>query len=45
MCAFNEERNRGKVGQNQSGRGREFQMDGAANEKQRRRLTTEYQGL
>ena len=28
--------NKGKVGQDQSGRGREFQMDGAANEKERR---------
>ena len=35
-CAFNEERNEGKVGQDQSGRAREFQMDGAANEKERR---------
>ena len=26
----------GKVGQDRSGRGREFQMDGAANEKERR---------
>ena len=34
-CVFNEERNKGKVGQDQSGRGREFQMDGAANEKER----------
>ena len=29
-CVFNEERNEGKVGQDRSGRGREFQMDGAA---------------
>ena len=36
-CVFNEERNKGKVGQDRSGRGREFQMDGAANEKERRR--------
>ena len=35
-CVFNEERNKGKVGQDRSGRGREFQMDGAANEKMRR---------
>ena len=35
-CVFNEERNKGKVGQDRSGRGREFQMDGAANEKERR---------
>ena len=27
-CVFNEERNKGKVGQDRSGRGREFQMDG-----------------
>ena len=32
-CVFNEERNKGKVGQDRSGRGRGFQMDGAANEK------------
>ena len=30
------ERNKGKVEQDRSGRGREFQMDGAANEKERR---------
>ena len=35
-CVFNEERNKGKVGQDRSGRGREFQMDGAANKKERR---------
>ena len=35
-CVFNEERNKGKVGQDRSSRGREFQMDGAANEKERR---------
>ena len=35
-CVFNEERNKGKVGQDRSGRGREFLMDGAANEKERR---------
>ena len=35
-CVFNEERNKGKVGQDRSGRGRAFQMDGAANEKERR---------
>ena len=35
-CVFNEERNKGKVGQDRCGRGREFQMDGAANEKERR---------
>ena len=34
-CVFNEERNKGKVGQDRSGRVREFQMDGAANEKER----------
>ena len=28
--------NKGKVGQDRSGMGREFQMDGAANEKERR---------
>ena len=44
-CVFNEERNTGKVGQDRSGRGREFQMDGAANEKSGGRLPTEYQGL
>ena len=33
---FIEKRNKGKVGQDRSGRGREFQMDGAANEKERR---------
>ena len=30
---FNEERNKGKVGQDRSGRGREFQLDWAANAK------------
>ena len=35
-CVFNEERNKGKDGQDRSERGREFQMDGAANEKERR---------
>ena len=34
-CVFNEERNKGNVWQDRSGRGREFQMDGAANEKER----------
>ena len=34
-CVFNEERNKGKVRQDQSGRGREFQIDEAANEKER----------
>ena len=34
-CVFNEERNEGKVGQDRSGSGREFQMDGAANEKEK----------
>ena len=29
---FKEERNKGRVGPDRSGRGREFQMDGAANE-------------
>ena len=37
-CVFNEERNKGKVGQNRSGTGREFQMDGAANEKEEKLL-------
>ena len=35
-CVFNEETNKGKVEQHRSERGREFQMDGAANEKDRR---------
>ena len=35
-CVFNEERNNGKIGQDRSGRGTDFQMDGAANEKERR---------
>ena len=35
-CVFNEEGNKGKVGQERSGRGREFQMDGVANENERR---------
>ena len=35
-CVFNEERNKCKVGQDRSERGREFQMNGAANEKERR---------
>ena len=30
-CVFNEERNKGKVGQDRSVKGREFQMAGAAN--------------
>ena len=34
-CVFNEEGNKGKVGQDRSERGREFQMDGAANEKEK----------
>ena len=35
-CVFNEERNKGKVGQDRSEKGREFQMDGAASEKEHR---------
>ena len=35
-CVFNEERNKGKVRQDRSGRGSEFQMDRAANAKERR---------
>ena len=35
-CVFDEERIKGKVEQDRSGRGREFQMDGAANENERR---------
>ena len=35
-CVFKDERNRGRVGHVRSGRGREFQMDGAANENERR---------
>ena len=35
-CVFNEERNKGKVEQDRSWRGREFQIDGAANKKERR---------
>ena len=35
-CAFKEERSKGKVEQDVSSRGREFQMDGAANENERR---------
>ena len=35
-CVFNEERNKGKVGHDRCERGSEFQMDGAANEKERR---------
>ena len=35
-CVFSEERNKGKVGQDRSGRGREFQIYGAANENERR---------
>ena len=44
-CVFNEERNNGKVGQDRSGRGREFQMDAAQTKKSIGRLPTEYQGL
>ena len=33
-CVFNEERNKGKVEQDRSGKGREFQMDGATNGKE-----------
>ena len=43
-CVFNEERNKGKVGQDRSGRGREFQMDGAANEKERRPFANRISG-
>ena len=35
-CLFDAERSKGKVGQDRSGKGREFQMHGAANEKDRR---------
>jgi len=35
-CVFNEERNKDRVGQDRSARGREFQIDGAAYEKERR---------
>ena len=34
---FNKERNESKVGQDRSGRGREFQMDEVANEKEKER--------
>ena len=43
-CVFNEERNKGKVGQDRSGREREFQMDGAANEKERRQFADRISG-
>ena len=35
-CVFKEERNKGKVYQNLNVRGRQFQMDEAANENERR---------
>ena len=44
-CIFNEERNKGKVGQDRNGRGREFQMDGAANEKERRPFADRISGI
>ena len=37
--------NEGKVGQDRSGRGREFQMDGAANEKERRPFANRISGI
>ena len=43
-CVINEVRNKSKVGQDRSGRGSEFQMDGAANKKSVGRLPTEYPG-
>ena len=43
-CVFNEQRNKGKVGQDRSGRKREFQMDGAANEKERRPFADQRSG-
>ena len=44
-CVFNEERNKGKVGQDRSGRGREFKWMGKQTKKSVGRLPTEYQGL
>ena len=44
MC-FKEERNRGKVGQDRRTSGREFQMDGAANENERRPLADRISGI
>ena len=37
-CVFKEERNKCRVGQDRSAGGREFQIDGAAKEKERRPL-------
>ena len=42
-CVFNEERNKGKVGQDRSGKGRELQMDEAANEKETNFSTISHQ--
>ena len=44
-CVFKEEINEGKVGQDRSGKGREFQMDGAANEKERRLFADRITGI
>ena len=44
-CVFKEERNRGKVGQDRRASGREFQMDGAANENERRPFADRISGI
>ena len=43
-CVFKEERNKCRVGQDRSASGREFQMDGAAKEKERRPLADRISG-
>ena len=44
-CVFNEERNKGKVGQDRSGRGENSKWIGRQTKKSVGRLPTEYQGL
>ena len=43
-CVFKEERNKCRVGQDRSASGREFQIDGAAKEKERRPLADRISG-
>ena len=43
-CVFKEERNKGRVGQDRGESGREFQIDGAAKEKERRPLADRISG-
>ena len=43
-CLFKEQRNKCRVGQDRSAGGREFQMDGAAKEKERRPLADRISG-